>query len=426
MKNTLKKSLALLMVIAMIAGLSACGNDSTTPSQQPSPPGSSTSPGTPPSGSDGGAETLRIGLLLNTTGWFAGNDLQAFYESNAIAEVINSQGGWDIGGKNYMIELVVSDIQSDFGNVNAAALYLIDQKVDFVIQTLDFFVASAAELFDRNGIMNICMMTTGNPDFPSPDYPHTFIAGLNGSVGQLEYGMKNLADNFPEVRTVIYAENDNGNNQATWELAKIAADKYGLELFTNYITYSGESPDMSAVALQLISSGADAVFTQGTPDAIGGMLKEVRNLGSDLIISMPGLISPTNIVAMVGQDAAYNYCNLFYSSAPEVNTEMFNKTLAKVGELYGSDVAQSFLGPWPSAIYILLNMMSAAGTTDVNSVMNTWRAATTVDTLYGRGLVGGALSYGMPGHAVGAPTSFMIMDRDGTVRYADRVETMIP
>jgi len=435
MKKTISMIIAFLLAVIMLAGLAACGGQPAAPTgsspeapagnQSPAPSGSSPAPPPAPGDPAGGTETLRIGLLLNTTGWFAGNDLQGLYEVEAFAEVVNSQGGWDIGGTKYLIELIVSDIQSDFGNVQAAALYLIDQDVDYVLKTIDFFVAGAAELFGRNGIMNITMMTTGNPDYPGPDYPYTFIAGLNGSVGQLEYGMKNIADNFPDVRTVIYSENDNGNNQATWDLAKAAADKYGLELLPNMILYSGDTPDLSAAALQIINSGADAVFTQGTPNNIGAKLKEIRNLGSDMPVSMPGLISPANIIAMAGEDAAYNYANLFYSSAPEDNTEIFNLTVAKLREMQGADVADAFLGPWPNMLYILLNMMNTAGTTDVDTVMDTWRAQTRVDTIYGPGLVGGALSYGMPGHAVGSPTAFMIMTKDG-VRYAPRVETPIP
>jgi len=425
MKKTFTKTFALLLAVALLAGLAACnGNDAppTTPASTSGSPSSSSTPQT----SEDSTDTLRIGLLLNLTGWFAGNDLQAFYESSAIAEVVNARGGWDIGGKKYKIDLVTSDIQSDFGNVNAAALYLVDQNLDFVVETLDFFVSSAAEVFTREGIMNICMMTTGNPDFPGPAFPYTFVCGLNGSVGQLEYGMKNIADNYPDAKTVIYAENDNGNNQETWDLAKIAADKYGLELLTNYVLWSGESPDMAAIALQLISSGADAVITQAAPDVIGALLKELRNLGSDMVMSLPGLVSPDNMIAMAGLAATYNYCNLYYSSDPEVNTDIFNQTLEKVRELYGDDVANAFLGPWPNAIFVLLNMMSKAGTTDVDKVMDAWRSAKTVDTLYGPGLVGGEKSYGMPGHAVGSPTSFMVMEKGGVIRFGERVETMIP
>ena len=426
MTKNFRKPLALLVVFAIIALLAACGNGggSGGGNADTGGGGSTGGPAAAPETS-GDTETLRIGLLLNLTGWFAANDLQAHYESSSIVDIFNSQGGWDIGGKKYMIELVESDLQSDFGNVNAAAMYLIDQDIDFVILTLDFFVAGAASLFEENGVMTVCMMTTMQEGFPGPDYPHAFVAGLNGVVGQVEYAAQNIAERFPDVKSIVYCENDTGTNQLIWDKILPGAQKNGLELIPEMVLYSGETTDLSSTALQLVNSGADAVITQGAPDNVGAIIKEVRNLGSDMPIGMMSIISPEIITMMVGQDNAYSICNLFYSMAPEDNIDIYNQTVEKCRETFGEDSLSGYTSVWPNSIYVLLNMMSVAGSTDVDAVMDAWQSSSTCPTIFGPGTVGGTESYGIANHAVAAPTSFMLMDKEG-VHYFPRVETIIP
>jgi|GEM_PF-1738742 len=426
MRNLYKKITALALAVAVIFCLAACGGGAATPPAATTPDTPDTSATAPATSTDDGfAGTIKIGLLLNVTGWFASNDLSNLYESQAFVDVINSQGGWDVDGQKYKLELVISDIQSDFGNVNSAAMYLIDQGVDFVVETLDFFISGAAPLFEEKGVMNVCMLSTGDPTFPDPNCPHSFLAGLNGTANQTLMGVRMMTENFPDVKTAVYTENDNGSNQATWDLLNKACEQYGITLLPNSVLYPGDSPDLAAVALQLVNSGADGILTQGSFDAMGSILKEVRNLGSDMPMDMFGLISPEMITQSAGADNAYNFCNLMYSQAPEDNIDIYNQMRAQVVKDHGEDAAVNTVGAFVNAEYVLLNMISMAKSLDVDTVMNTWTNATSVDTLYGPGTIGGAETYGMPGHAVGSPTSFMIMTKDGVV-YKDRIETVIP
>ena len=56
---------------------------------------------------------LKIGALLNTTGWFASVDYNNQIEMQTLCDYINEQGGLDVGGTKYQLELVVEDGGSD-------------------------------------------------------------------------------------------------------------------------------------------------------------------------------------------------------------------------------------------------------------------------------------------------------------------------
>ena len=154
-----KRIHALLMAAAMMFALAACGNQSNDTSDPPSDnsqavePDDSATPGGDTEPTKTG--TLKIGLLVHQTGWFAGVDTPNYNEFHAILDYINDDlGGWTVGDTTYTLEPVAVDGQSDDTAVTSAALSLVDAGVDFVVETNDFWVASCADIFEEEGIMH--------------------------------------------------------------------------------------------------------------------------------------------------------------------------------------------------------------------------------------------------------------------------------
>ena len=117
-----KRILALLMAAAMMFALAACGNQSGETSD---PPAGESTPASEPAGEEPGGETegnvLKIGALLNTTGWFASIDYNNQIEMQTLVDYLNEQGGIEIGGETYTLELVVEDGGSDVEGIRSAA-----------------------------------------------------------------------------------------------------------------------------------------------------------------------------------------------------------------------------------------------------------------------------------------------------------------
>ena len=160
-----KKLLALLLAAAMVLGLAACGSGSgsssgggsTTSDNAPaaSTADSAAAPAADQNTTASGDNVLKIGALLNTTGWFASIDYNNQIEMQTLCDYINEQGGLDVGGTKYQLELVVEDGGSDAEGIRSAAQRLVDAGVKYVMETNDFWVEGAIDIFENAGVMNV-------------------------------------------------------------------------------------------------------------------------------------------------------------------------------------------------------------------------------------------------------------------------------
>lgn len=101
-----KKILALILALAMVLALAACGSSNTPSSDNP---GSSS--GTPTGGDS--SEPIKIGILIPLSGGSATSGTTMSYVADLIADYINNTLGGiqNLGGRK--IELVYGDTQSD-------------------------------------------------------------------------------------------------------------------------------------------------------------------------------------------------------------------------------------------------------------------------------------------------------------------------
>mgnify|MGYP001233511778 CR=1 FL=1 len=278
-----KKLLALLLSGAMILPLVACGGGGGGESSAPS---GSTAPSASQPADDGGeatkTDTLKIGLLVHQTGWFAGVDTPNYNEFNAMVQYVNEDlGGWTVGDTTYTLEAVCVDGQSDYPALRTAALSLVDAGVDFVVETNDFWVNSCADVFEDEGIMHVSAYCVLAPDYITPDNKMAFT-GSNGTGGDYATAFAALDKYYPEVESVILANDDNGLDETMISLMQKYAEPYGIEV-KGMVIYPGDTTDYTSYAQQLVDSGADAFLGNGSPDAYGALLKAVRALGSDMV-----------------------------------------------------------------------------------------------------------------------------------------------
>lgn len=119
-----KKLLALLLAAAMVLGLAACGSGSGSTTSDNAPAASTADSAAAPAADQNttasGDNVLKIGALLNTTGWFASVDYNNQIEMQTLCDYLNEQGGIDIGGTKYQLELVVEDGGSDAEGIRSA------------------------------------------------------------------------------------------------------------------------------------------------------------------------------------------------------------------------------------------------------------------------------------------------------------------
>lgn len=429
--HTLKKLSALALSLSLLFSLAACtgggdtnsnppANDSTPPASQPAQSGGETAK----------TDTLKVGLLVHQSGWFAGVDTPNFYEFNAMVDYINEElGGWTVGDTTYTLEAVCVDGKSDPDALRAGAMALVDAGVDFVVETNDFWVASCADVFEEEGIMHASAYCVLAPGYITPDHPLTFT-GSNGSAGDYKTAFAALAEYYPDVKTVVMCENDNGNIDITYPMIQAYGAEYGIDVIDKVI-FPGDTTDFSSIALQVVNSGADCFFGSGAPDAYGALLKAVRALGSDMVCACVQGKPAATLMEYASAEASSNAFTLGASTRPsdaQYNTDIFNALVAKVAEKNGEENAANFDGAAANCLYIMLQYMQKANSVDPVQVAAVWAAGGEVETIYGTGTVGGAETYGVANHAVGSPRSVSIIDPtvEGGWYFAEWMETLVP
>jgi hypothetical protein len=79
------------------------------------------------------------------------------------------------------------------------------------------------------------------------------------------------------------------------------------------------------------------------------------------------------------------------------------------------------MGDYPNLLYVLVNMMKAADSLDVEALKAKWEKSSTVETLFGTGTVSGDQTYGIKHHAVGYPFPYQRV-QDGKIVSTKWVE----
>ena len=440
----MKKILALLLAVVMVMSLAACGAADTgkldeiqaalagiQASLDKLTEGGAPAGDAPAAPAASKTDTLKIGLMVHLTDWFAGVDTPNYNEFNAMVAYINDDlGGWVVGDTAYQLEAVCVDGQSDYPALRTAAMSLVDAGVDFVVETNDFWVNSCADVFEDEGILHASAYCVGNTTgYLIPENPLAFT-GSDGSMGDLAACFAALVEYYPDVHTVAYANDDNGSTDDTYAWLQEAAEKNGLEM-VGQVIYPGETTDYSSYAQQLVDTGADAFIGNGSPDAYGAVLKAVRSLGDDMVMACAQGKPVSMVMEYAGADASYNGFTIGTStraSDADRNTDLFNALVAKVEELYGAEAASTFDGAAANTLYTILQMMQRAGSVDPADVAAAWEEGGAIDSLYGPATIGGTETYGVENHAVGHPRPVSLMDPDAEDGwyFADWIEVEIP
>ena len=429
-----KKLLALLLAMAMVLSLAACGAaESSAPaasdaaaSAPEAAPAEDAAAGeeAPAEAAPAGDNVLRIGALINTTGWFASIDYNNQIEMETLCKYYNDQGGIDIGGTKYQLELVVEDGGSDAEGIRSAAQRLVDQGIQYVVETNDFWVEGAIDIFENAHVMNIMAQNNMNHGVMNAETQYSYSFS-DACTSQFPAALDVIKENYPEVKSVVYACDDNGVNEEQAALVKENAERVGLEYIDSPVIYDAESTDFSSIALKIVNSGADCFIGNGTPDNIAALLKEVRSAGSDMVCAAVITLGPGVLVGGSGiADLSGAFTFGSDIATPEHNTDTFNEIYKLFVETYGEDNATAWNGAALDCLYNLLQLMQGAGSTDVEAVRTYFDGVDTVETLFGTGVRCGEKTFGTA-HLIAHP-SHALKAENGQIVYMGTYECVAP
>ena len=371
----MKKVLLLAMVVVLAVGtlLGGCAG------QKPAP-----APTGPP-------QVLKIGTVWPLTGL---GMLWGLPFKNVIqyqADKVNSQGGFDVGGQKYTLEIIHEDSRYLPAEARKAIEKLVYQdKVKFILGPLGGGELNAMlPVLNENKVINVEVNNAF--DCLGPDKPYCFRA--YEGVGEQVYAMlKYFRDNH-NVKTVQWVMDDTESGRSVIIDNTIAADMLGIKtLSTEY--FPRDVKDFYPIMSKVVPGKPDIIGVGGHPGVQGMQLKVLKELGYKGLLFTQ---TPTG-ASLLAKVVDKNILEGYYSTA-DVAEGPLATPLVKQWKAEWEAAGNS----WEDAgvvtanyLPLLIQGIQAAGTvTDTDKIKAAMEKMTFDSPVYGPCPWGGMERYGM-------------------------------
>ncbi|MBN1366325.1 MAG: ABC transporter substrate-binding protein [Dehalococcoidales bacterium] len=365
-------------------------------------------------------KTLEIGCILGLTGVLAPNEVVGSRELDCYVDYVNENGGITVGDVQYLIKITIVDNQSTLDGTAAAANQLAyDKKVKFVLEPIGVLSVAGNSIFDENKIIHVCPYNTLTSGEFGPDTPYKFL-GQAGMYGQLAGTLEGMKVNFPEVKNIVCIQPDNASKAVNALVNKLVPDM-SLNL-VDFIVFASDTIDFNPIATRINSvADIDAIVASGgTYNQTAAIIKALRGMGNQKPIIYNGTISGDRLVDMIGSEFSNNIMTVSMVEDPN-NPPMINELIHRMQTKYNEAFAAGFNA---NCLYVLLQAIEKAQSLDTTVIRDTWESMTTIDSLYGKGTMGGLQTYGIK-HAIVHPIPTQLI-MNGEYTMGPWVQISIP
>jgi branched-chain amino acid transport system substrate-binding protein len=354
------------------------------------------SPGAPaPATPVGGEKVLRVGVLGVMRGPAASWGLVNRYSAETTAEMYNEQGGVDIGGEKYRIEIVSLDDQLDPKLAIAGAEVMIRQHgIRYIIgPNVDTTAAVIVPSLRTGNAINIAYGFARY--LYSPPQRHS-ILGMIASyqAGPIIYEHLKQTKGIRSISFVARNEADSLNQR---DEGVVEARRHGLVVVSSSYTYEPGTLDFRPVMERVLAGrdkppvltgitgqiGGPATPTGGTPDLIE--LSGVAPADAPLLLialrelGYKGLICTATaqdaLLLRDAGDAAEGFISVGGASTPELRSpymeEFVRRYTARAGRWHDEAGTKIY------ALEMILRTLQAAGPQAVNDVAEFMRVIPT-------------------------------------------------
>jgi len=233
--------------------------------------------------------TITLGMVVGTTGAFAGGEAPLVNGTKLAVEEINAKGG--IGGKQ--IDLVIEDTGSEqTGAINAFNRIVGQEPVAIMNTTLSGFVLSQIAMIKDEGIPTLTGAASAqlSPDRKGIEPLFRIrtnderVAAAAARFAAEKLGAKNIA--------VLRINNEYGNG---W-LRAIEGVLGELKLKPASIeSYEGPDRDLTPQLLRIKNANADALIVVGDPPNHVVAVQQIKHLGlcMKVVLSNAGVLPTT-------------------------------------------------------------------------------------------------------------------------------------
>ncbi|HWD59388.1 MAG TPA: ABC transporter substrate-binding protein [Stellaceae bacterium] len=266
----------------------------------------------PPARAEGQTKTLKIGVVYDLTGPFAGGGSELQYlGAKIVIDWFNAHGGID----GYRVNAVYADAQSKPDVAINEAVRLIEQE--HVDMLLGFYssaecvpAAARVEQFKKFMWITTCIaspvLAGRNLKYVFRPQPYGQQWGLASTAMVAAYAKSKLGKDPKDLRVaIIHEDGPYGTDVAKGNVE--GAKKAGFTVVLNE-GYSASVPDLSSLVTKLKRARPDVIFHTGYNPDITLFLRQSRELGlkfDALIGQGAGYTVYSKLKETVGNDANY-------------------------------------------------------------------------------------------------------------------------
>ena len=261
------------------------------------------------------AQTIKIGLNVPMTGDIPKVGEGSKYASQMWLEDIEAAGGLEVGGKKYKVEIVIEDNESKAESAVAAATKLIteDEVLAIVGPQASKQAVPAGEVANNYETPMISPWST-NPN-TTLDRPYVFRAPfLDPFQGPVLANFITEEFGFTKAGVLYDVASDYPKGLAEF-FKKAWEEKHGEGSVVAYESFTTKDTDFSSQLTNIISSGAEVLFTPQYYNEVALIVQQAHQLGWDKPIVGSDSWGSAETVELCGQDCYGLFFSTHYAAA---------------------------------------------------------------------------------------------------------------
>lgn len=258
----------------------------------------------------------------------------------AYFDKLNADGGVEVAGKKYKIEVVDKDDEYTAAKTvqNINELAGTDGSKAFAVFNV---VGTANNVALRKSLGNNCVPNvfagTGSPVWGNPDYPWTIGSTLAPYTVEAKAFADYLVAEKPDAKVAMLVQNDDFG-KAYEEGFKKAIDGTDITV-TQVKTYEAGTNDVKSQVTSLAASGADTFFNGATLLACPGALEAAKTEKWDATTFVSGTCISKTLMGIAGKNAdkVFAVTNIKDPQNPAFADDAAMKEYLDTLDQYGAD-----------------------------------------------------------------------------------------
>jgi len=309
-------------------------------------------------------KVLKIGHIGVMSGPAAAWGLINKYAALAGAEIINEDGGFEIGGEKYDIEIVSLDTKQNPRVAIAGAERLVYQEgIKYIIgPNVDDTTRAVLPVLEKAGAFNICYgwhRALFTP--PSKNTALGMIAGYQSAPVIYKYLKEQRG-----VKSLACVPRNDASGLNSRDSCVAAADQLGIKITSSDSTYEPNTSDFFPIMGRIIGQNPDLIVLSGVaPSDAPLLIRAARELGYKGLMSTETAMD-ANIITEIAGEMANGFISVGGASAPELRTDQMKRFIERYSKVAGEWNDEA--GTKVYALEMLLQTLRVAGAAAIDDI----------------------------------------------------------